>query len=231
MFEIELHPQFSKADIKISPESILKRLDYPHQEKDDYFLSLIQTCILSATEMLSPMVTVAIHQVDNLDLSKGILTVKNHNFNIFKIICSQLKNSNEIAFFACTNGKDLEKHYETYFKKGDMLEGYIFSLIGSEAAESLAELTHEYIRKKAIEAGFGVTNRFSPGYCKWNVAEQHILFDMFPKNSTSVILTDSALMDPIKSVSGIIGIGANVEKREYQCKACTEDKCLYRDKK
>ena len=231
MYNIETHPSFSSSDINISPESILKRLNYTSQEPDDYFLGIIKKCISSAKEMLSPEATIAIHKIENLDLSKGLLTIKNTGFNIFKIIASQLKDSEIIAVFVCTNGKRLEKHFESLFQKGEILEGYIYGLIGSEAVECLAELTHQYIDQQTKAQGLSITNRFSPGYCRWNIAEQHLLFSMFPKNSTSINLTDSALMDPIKSVSGIIGIGSNATKHEYQCKACTEDNCLYRDKK
>jgi hypothetical protein len=229
-FNIEKHPSFSSSDINISPESILKRLEYPKEESDEYFLSTVKSCISIARDLLDPQVTMTIHNIENLDLSEGILTLDNTKFNIYKIIANQLKDSEKIVVFACTNGKKIEKHYESLFKKGDMLEGYICSLIGSEAAESLAELTHNFLAEQAQKHGLSVTNRFSPGYCKWNVAEQHLLFHMFPQNSTSINLNDSALMDPIKSVSGIIGIGSNVKKQEYQCKACTEDKCHYREK-
>ncbi|MCK7538940.1 MAG: hypothetical protein MZV63_52410 [Marinilabiliales bacterium] len=47
-----------------------------------------------------------------------------------------------------------------------------------------------------------ITNRFSPGYCGWDVAEQHKLFSFFKDNFCGITLTESALMNPVKSVSG-----------------------------
>jgi len=35
-------------------------------------------------------------------------------------------------------------------------------------------------------------------------------------------------MQPVKSVSGIIGIGAKVQYHDYPCKPCPMKDCLYR---
>jgi hypothetical protein len=35
-------------------------------------------------------------------------------------------------------------------------------------------------------------------------------------------------MDPVKSISGIIGIGSNVRYNQYTCRMCEIDDCLYR---
>jgi hypothetical protein len=75
--------------------------------------------------------------------------------------------------------------------------------------------------------GQTLTNRYSPGYCQWPVTDQRKLFRLFKGSPCGVILTDSALMNPIKSISGLIGVGANVQYREYQCDLCNIKKCLY----
>ena len=73
-----------------------------------------------------------------------------------------------------------------------------------------------------------ITNRYSPGYCGWQVAEQHKLFQLIPDNYCGIRLTESALMDPVKSVSGIIGIGENVKINPYTCRMCDMPDCVYR---
>ena len=75
------------------------------------------------------------------------------------------------------------------------------------------------------------TNRFSPGYCGWHVREQPDLFSLFPTpHPCGIHLTDSCLMVPIKSVSGVIGIGPNVKKLEYSCGLCDYKNCYKRRK-
>jgi hypothetical protein len=76
-----------------------------------------------------------------------------------------------------------------------------------------------------------ITNRYSPGYCNWSVSEQKLLFSFLPDGFCGIKLNDSALMTPIKSISGIIGIGQNVKMNEYNCNHCGVKDCTYRSKK
>jgi len=89
----------------------------------------------------------------------------------------------------------------------------------------------EELRAAAAARGKMITNRFSPGYCGWDVAEQHKLFGFFKDNFCGITLTESALMKPVKSVSGIIGIGRDVKYAPYQCHACEDKNCIYRNRK
>ncbi|MFZ0283319.1 MAG: vitamin B12 dependent-methionine synthase activation domain-containing protein, partial [Bacteroidales bacterium] len=61
--------------------------------------------------------------------------------------------------------------------------------------------------------------------------EQHKLFQLIPKNYCGISLTPSALMDPMKSISGFIGIGADVRYNAYTCNLCDMKDCIYRKKK
>ncbi len=110
-----------------------------------------------------------------------------------------------------------------------MVKIYIADAIGSIIAEKTADCMEialdEYIRNR----GWKHTNRFSPGYCGWHVSEQKKLFPLFPSaEPCGIRLTDSSLMLPIKSVSGVIGLGEDVRKLEYTCGLCTYDKCYRR---
>ena len=73
-----------------------------------------------------------------------------------------------------------------------------------------------------------LTNRYSPGYCHWDVADQRKLFSLFPSAPCGVTLTSSLLMNPVKSISGVIGIGKSVGYRDYPCALCLSNHCIYR---
>jgi hypothetical protein len=49
-----------------------------------------------------------------------------------------------------------------------------------------------------------------------------------PENYCGIKLTPSALMDPVKSISGIIGIGKDVKNNPYICRLCNQNDCVYR---
>ena len=157
-------------------------------------------------------------------------------FSVGKTIARQLRGSEAFVFFAATAGTEFEVFQHTLQQEEDMVKIYIADSLGSIIAEKTyamdtgndpAEFTAEYIREK----NWKHTNRYSPGYCGWHVSEQQKLFPLFPIAAPCGIrLTDSSLMVPIKSVSGVIGTGTNVRKLEYTCGLCTYENC-YRKRK
>lgn len=148
-----------------------------------------------------------------------------------KRIVSALVKSTRIAMFIGTCGEMVELLSKQLMNEKHLLESLIVDLIGSEIAEGVAGIIHEEIAKYCMNSGLKVTNRYSPGYCDWPVSDQQKLFNIFRGNTFGVHLTLSSLMVPIKSVSGIIGIGEEVRNQDYACAGCTSTNCLYRNQK
>lgn len=159
------------------------------------------------------------------------ITLKEVVFEIKPIIFSQIKNSEGAALFICTAGAEVGLRSSRSMKEGDLLRGYVYDVIGSEVVENAADRMQEELRIAVAGEGLKITNRFSPGYCGWDVAEQHKLFSFFPDNYCGITLTESALMNPVKSVSGLIGIGREVRYAHYQCHICDDRNCIYRGRK
>jgi hypothetical protein len=109
----------------------------------------------------------------------------------------------------------------------DPAKGYIYDQVGIFITEAAGERMLQLIQEELPE-GSKTTNRYSPGYCHWEVADQHQLFSLFPQAPCGVTLTASALMTPVKSISGVIGIGRSVTYREYPCALCLSVNCVYR---
>ena len=152
-------------------------------------------------------------------------------FAVRPIIYRQIKDADEVALFICTAGPAIGEMSRRSMKEGDLLKGYIYDVIGSEVVENAADRMQEELKAEAAARGKNITNRFSPGYCGWDVAEQHKLFSFFRDNFCGITLTESALMNPVKSVSGIIGIGKDVRYAPYQCHVCDDKNCIYRNRK
>lgn len=167
---------------------------------------------------------------DNKDVfvSKGKLKLTNKTFQIENIIWAHVRKAEIIAVFVCSCGSKYDEWIRKFYDSGDQLSGYVADTIGSEIAEAAADWVEEKIRAEMKTKGMGISNRLSPGYCEWNVSEQHKLFSLLPNNFCGVKLTESALMQPIKSVSGIIGIGKEVKKLDYNCNFCAMEHCYKR---
>jgi hypothetical protein len=110
----------------------------------------------------------------------------------------------------------------------DLLKGFVCDVVGSEIVEAAADLMQAELEETMIRSGKKITNRYSPGYCGWDVADQHKIFKLVNSGFCGIRLTESALMDPVKSVSGIIGIGKEVKLNPYTCKMCNMTDCIYR---
>ncbi len=150
------------------------------------------------------------------------------SFNVGRIIAGKLKKASSVAIFAVTAGPGPESLARELMKQGSYLEGYLADLIGTAIVESAADQIHRRIKSEAAARQMRVTNRYSPGYCSWNVNEQQKLFQLLPPGPCGIELGESSLMTPIKSVSGIIGIGQGVTFSDNSCEACPMPDCMFR---
>jgi cobalamin-dependent methionine synthase I len=114
---------------------------------------------------------------------------------------------------------------------GNYPEAFIADHMGSLVVETAMDNIQKQLREDLLNESLSITNRFSPGYCGWNVSEQHKLFKLIPAEECDIRLTESALMQPIKSISGIIGIGEGVKFKHYSCNHCSITGCKFRGRK
>ena len=156
---------------------------------------------------------------------------KQPDFEMGNIILRQLRGSEAFALFVCTSGLEFEAYQHRLKEQGDMVRVFIADALGSVIAEKCADQMEKALQESIDKLGWMHTNRFSPGYCGWHVSQQQLLFPLFQGHTCGVKLTDSSLMIPIKSVSGIIGLGEKVRKLEYTCGLCDFKQCYKRKKK
>lgn len=167
-----------------------------------------------------------------LDVDATTLTLGGSQFQVGKIIARQLRGSDAFALFVATSGIEFEHFQHEVQAEGDMVSVFIADAMGSVIAEAVADRMEEAVQQAVDVMGWKHTNRFSPGYCGWHVSGQQQLFPLMgTPQPCGVELTPSSLMVPIKSVSGVIGLGREVRKLEYTCGLCTFDKCYKRRKK
>jgi hypothetical protein len=160
--------------------------------------------------------------------SKEIIQVGEIQFHTQHIVASQLHHADQIAMFLCSLGSGMEQWSKEYTREDDPAMSYFVDTVASIVVETTADVLHDHLTQYLKTQGLNVTNRYSPGYCDWSVEEQHKLFSFFPKGFCGVSLTDSALMIPIKSISGIMGVGKNVEYTPYFCDTCGRKDCTYK---
>lgn len=170
----------------------------------------------------------AIDRVDRVDVAGGTITVADTPFAVGRQVAGYLKEATEAALFLCTAGALFSDEARELNAAGDFLEAYVIDAIGSLTVEKAMDRIHNALAEQQAAAGLKITNRYSPGYCNWPLSDQRMLFQFVGENPTTITLSPSCLMHPIKSVSGIIGIGDEVQRRPYGCAVCANKTCIYR---
>ncbi|MDO4159864.1 MAG: vitamin B12 dependent-methionine synthase activation domain-containing protein [Prevotellaceae bacterium] len=218
-------------DLCISPSELYEQMGYGDAVPDASVLSEIDGMTADVKPFLRPRFCFFIAP-GTLDLERNTLTSCGKEFTIGRIIARQLRGSDAFAFFVATAGVMFEAFQQRLMTEGDMVKVFVADSMGSVIAEKTADCMEEELQAYIADNGWKHTNRFSPGYCGWHVSQQQKLFSLFPTPAPcGVKLTDSSLMIPIKSVSGVIGLGKNVRKLEYTCGLCDFKQCYKRKRK
>lgn len=162
------------------------------------------------------------------DPDRAGLSLGGRRLSTGPVIAAQIREAESAAVFVCTAGPRLEAWSKRLILDGDFAKGYMVDAAASEAVEAAVEKIQNHLAETVLPGGARITNRFSPGYCGWPVSDQQNLFPLLPEGFCGVTLTASSLMVPIKSVSGIIGIGPSAKFNPYPCRQCPMKDCFKR---
>jgi len=223
--------QYDLRDLNLSVSQIENAMGYQKGEDREIVTDLIEKILSESLEISKIKAQYSLFPEVRFDNDTKTVEINNLSFQIKKIVFGQIKKSDSVAIFLCTAGAEIGIRSRKAMQEKDLLKGYVYDVVGSEIVEAAADLMQNELEKIMISTGKKITNRYSPGYCGWDVVEQHKLFQLIPDNFCGIRLTESALMDPVKSVSGIIGIGEDVKRNPYYCNLCDLKDCINRKNK
>lgn len=169
-----------------------------------------------------------IKDIEELNIKSGLLRVENVELNLGRQVCGYIREAGHVALFLCTAGEDFTRMTNTLNEQGDIMEAYLLDAIGSLTVEKAMDKIQEMLKNEAHNQHLKISNRYSPGYCNWPLSDQKALFELIGENPTGISLSDSCLMTPRKSVSGIIAIGKHLKHHKYGCEICNNSTCIYR---
>ncbi len=140
-------------------------------------------------------------------------------------------NSDNLALFVVTIGNKVSKTIKQHFANGNYAEGYILDAVASCAADKTAQLLeHHYLDFLISNNKFGKERallRYSPGYCGWQITGQKKLFEELEPERIGITLNSSYLMQPIKSISGVMIAGnKNIHFFENNFSFCADCKTI-----
>ena len=219
---------FDFKELGLEAAQVESDMGYRQEAPDEAIRALISEVLAECETLNNIKAEYRIFRNISFDQSGKTVRINDVVFDINNTVFAQLRKSESIAVFLSTAGEDTAARGRQAAKDGDPLKGFVYDVIGSEIVDAAAELMQNDLDEKMAPAGLLTTNRFNPGYCGWNVTEQHKLFRLMADNYCGIRLTESALMDPVKSGSGFIGIGKTVKRVPFTCSFCDMKDCFYR---
>lgn len=202
------------SDLKFENKEIIRLLGKKKNQKslDTQYIEMIEEMKVEAEGLINPH---AIYNIfDQKDLEKR----------------DCFEEAEKIGLAVCTIGEKLPNKVNKLINEGDLVKAVILDAIGSVAVEKVADNINEIINQEAKQLNYEFSKRYSPGYCSWETKDQKLIFDHLPGEEINVHLTDSFMMNPIKSVSFAVNFGYNIRESRWEnrCRECDMNtKCNY----
>lgn len=136
-----------------------------------------------------------------------------------RVLAVNLQPLHRFIAFVVTSGSELDAWANG---KTDLLERYWADAVNQAAVVSALALLDRHLRERH---GLGKTARMSPGSLPdWPIEEQRPLFALLgdPQEAIGVALSESLLMVPTKSLSGIV---FENEEGYVNCRLCPREEC------
>lgn len=215
-------------ELNIESQNLLQAMQYPEGAAPPEIIDQVDNLLKQAAEHAETASGYCQLVPDEINDTDHTILMGEQIFKVGKTVTRYFKKVEQIAVMVATLGPSFDAWLHAFFTKGDPVSGYIVDAIGSEAVESLVNYTFDHLQNNLPVDSWALTNIFSPGYCGWEVQEQKALFSLLPDQFCGIRLTDSFLMQPIKSISGMVGMGPGVKKVDYPCSLCSMTDCYKR---
>ena len=214
--------QCSAKDLSIDINELFLQMGYCGSVPSGHINERIEDAVFEIEEYCQPTYGYLLTRGEII--TNASIRISNMEFSTGRIITKALAGASHFAIFTASLGASFDLWKKT--KKNDMLDEYIADSLGSILAENLVKKCRNQIKFAVSDSAYKITNSYSPGYCDWKLTEQKKIFSLLPDTFCGIRLTESCLMLPIKSVSGIIGVGSNVVFNDNSCNLCSMMHCL-----
>ena len=225
-------PVVRDVPVDLETGEILRRAGVRQDSKLKYEIgALLEELLVMVREshLLEPAVAYEIHSVSAVGSQQLVLDggAMLQGQSLSRI----LSQARELAVAVCTIGSRLEERVAECFSGNEPLRALLLDGLGSAAVDAVVQEACELIMREASGRGYETSSPLSPGGPGFPLSEQWSLFKLVPAEKIGVSLTSSGLMVPRKSVSMVIGIGAQMTTwtKAEACARCNlSETCRYR---
>jgi hypothetical protein len=202
-----------QVPVDIKADQVLNIL---HMEKNSRYSEIVQELIDQVQPVIRPKAIYDVQYVEHID--RETIEIAGVRFNS-RILRVNLDDVGRIFPFIATSGTEAES---IDIPGDDLMGKFIVDTIKEIGLGVAAHYLDEHIKNKYKISKMSAMN---PGSLEdWPISQQKPLFSIFGdvEELIGVKLTDSFLMIPIKSISGI---HFPTEKSFASCQLCQREKC------
>ena len=178
-------------------------------------------------------------EIGALELKGGKLRVGGHEFSSRRLHDSFAAGAAHSAIVvAASAGKECEETARQLWQASKPDEYFFLEIFGSAVVEHLVALASGWICAWADRQQMAVLPHFSPGYSRWDIAEQVKLWNLISQDNRRALpgelgVLDSGMLRPKKSLLAVFGVTRDVEKarrfsRLIPCENYLLPDCQYR---
>ena len=146
-------------------------------------------------------------------------------------MASVVAGARELAIAVCTAGDAISRRISEHQRNGQRLCAIFLDDLASWAVDQVRQQLCRTIEAEAAARDWQASASLSPGESAWSVTEQSVIFALLDTRPIGVVLTESLVMRPIKSLSLVMGIGPGPlgVQGASNCDFCTiRERCNYR---
>ncbi|WP_313075040.1 vitamin B12 dependent-methionine synthase activation domain-containing protein [Lacrimispora sp.] len=212
--------------MEISRKEVRRYLGYGIQDGDDAVNGLIEECI---GELTKAATLKCISRTYPLEL----LPDGEINFTVFQTrsrnLSKNLADCSQVILFAATLGTGVDVLLHKYSKL-QMSKAVIMQAAAAAMIEEFCDEENQKLKIEFEAQGLYLRPRFSPGYGDFALdCQRNITAVLETSKRVGIMLTDSLLMTPSKSVTAIMGVSEKPYRCEVKgCESCGKTDCAYR---
>lgn len=190
-------------------------------------LEVAERASRTAEELISPLVIYRKLVIVSRSKNK-IHLIGGYNLT-GELLIQQLSGAQAVIVAICTVGNRLEKKASSY-GNNDISYSFALDSAGSVAADLLVKQAYKYFSEIFANQGWRTTIPFNPGMVGWPLLHgQREIFNILDGLNRDVELGVSGLMNPLKTISMVVGAGPDIDPHGQACEFCTNrERCHFK---
>ncbi|MDW2799100.1 vitamin B12 dependent-methionine synthase activation domain-containing protein [Clostridium boliviensis] len=212
--------------MEISRKEILRYLGYGNTEGDEQVNALIEDVLkelLAAASPKSIYRSYPLRLLPDYEIDFTVFRTKSRNLS------KNLADCEEVLLFAATLGTGVDVLLHKYTRL-QMSRAVIMQAAAAAVIEEYCDEENRRLKEEYEAKGFYLRPRFSPGYGDFSLeCQREITTVLETPKRIGIMLTESLLMTPSKSVTAVMGVSKKPYRCEIKgCESCGKKDCAYR---